>query len=224
MFREPKLRTQDARLDEFCCELLSVIRVSEDEVTGVASSSYAYDRVRFRIATIGQRTSRRSSVYERLSPLQGSLLSAPRFVVLSGAAAIVVLLAAALFVLLPGPSSVELVKPVNEAVAPSTSDESKTEPENIAATASRGDQSRRTKQRRQRLESRSSEVATDFLPLTFVEDSSAPQSGHVVRMKVPRSALIAFGVPMNMERAGELITADVVIGDDGLARAIRFVQ
>jgi len=45
-----------------------------------------------------------------------------------------------------------------------------------------------------------------------------------VRVQVLRSALIAFGVPMNMERAGELITADVVVGEDGLARAIRFVQ
>jgi hypothetical protein len=60
--------------------------------------------------------------------------------------------------------------------------------------------------------------------LTFDDEASAQQTGHIVRMKVPRSALIAFGVPMNMERAGELITADVMIGDDGLARAIRFVQ
>jgi hypothetical protein len=29
---------------------------------------------------------------------------------------------------------------------------------------------------------------------------------------------------MNVERAGELVKADVVIGDDGLARAIRFIQ
>ena len=84
--------------------------------------------------------------------------------------------------------------------------------------------SRRTSYRRWHVESRSTEVTTDFLPLTFVDDSRAQESGHVVRVKVPRSALIAFGVPMNMERAGELITADVVIGNDGLARAIRFVQ
>jgi hypothetical protein len=43
-------------------------------------------------------------------------------------------------------------------------------------------------------------------------------------MNVPRSALIAMGFPMNVDRAGELVKADVFVGDDGLARAIRFVQ
>ena len=222
---KPKFTKQDLQLDQFCGEMLSAVRVSEDEVTATASSSYGYDRVRLRIAKLGQSASRRGSVYERLRRLNVSLLSAPRFVVLSGAAAILLLFAAALFVLLPGTSSVDLVEPASEAVVPSTPVEQKAERETVVTTTSRADdQSQRTRHRRQRLESRSSEVATDFLPLTFVEDSSAQQSGHVVRMKVPRSALIAFGVPMNMERAGELITADVVIGDDGLARAIRFVQ
>ena len=46
----------------------------------------------------------------------------------------------------------------------------------------------------------------------------------VVRVELPRSALESFGLPMNMERAGERIKADVVVGHDGLARAIRFVR
>ena len=33
-----------------------------------------------------------------------------------------------------------------------------------------------------------------------------------------------FGLPMNMDRANERIKADVVVGNDGLARAIRFVR
>jgi hypothetical protein len=31
-------------------------------------------------------------------------------------------------------------------------------------------------------------------------------------------------LPMDMERAAERIKADVVVGNDGLARAIRFVR
>jgi hypothetical protein len=49
-------------------------------------------------------------------------------------------------------------------------------------------------------------------------------SGQVMRVELPRSALMSFGLPMNMERANERIKADVIVGDDGLARAIRFVR
>ena len=38
------------------------------------------------------------------------------------------------------------------------------------------------------------------------------------------SALATFGIPMNEERAEEAIRADVLLGEDGLARAVRFVK
>ncbi|MEW6128827.1 MAG: hypothetical protein AB1757_17450 [Acidobacteriota bacterium] len=69
----------------------------------------------------------------------------------------------------------------------------------------------------------SNEVTTDYIPLTYVSDATAMESGHVVRMMVSRSTLIAMGLPMNVERDREMVKADVVVGDDGLARAIRFV-
>jgi len=69
-----------------------------------------------------------------------------------------------------------------------------------------------------------SEIATDFFPLVNRESFSQLDSGQVVRVELPRSALMSFGLPMNMERAHERIKADVVVGNDGLARAIRFVR
>ncbi len=70
--------------------------------------------------------------------------------------------------------------------------------------------------------------ATEFLPLTFVPEGKAEEKAgenrQIVRMTLPRTALLAFGVPMNMERAGELVTADVMFGEDGVAHAIRFVH
>jgi hypothetical protein len=59
-----------------------------------------------------------------------------------------------------------------------------------------------------------SEATTEFIPLTYVTDRTAMESG---------TALLALGLPMNVDRAGETIKADVVVGDDGLARAIRIV-
>jgi hypothetical protein len=68
------------------------------------------------------------------------------------------------------------------------------------------------------------EIATDFFPLVNRESLNQLDSGQLVRVELPRSALMSFGLPMNMERAGERIKADLVVGDDGLARAIRFVR
>ncbi|MDQ3821544.1 MAG: hypothetical protein M3362_28225 [Acidobacteriota bacterium] len=67
------------------------------------------------------------------------------------------------------------------------------------------------------------EIATDFLPLTY-GGLSQMDGGQVIRVEVPRSALQSFGLPMNAERAGERVKADVLVGNDGVARAIRFVR
>jgi hypothetical protein len=68
------------------------------------------------------------------------------------------------------------------------------------------------------------EVVTDYIPLTYLNDSTAFDSGLVVRVQVPRATLISMGLPMNVENSSELVKADVVVGDDGVARAIRFVH
>jgi len=68
------------------------------------------------------------------------------------------------------------------------------------------------------------EIATDFMPLMNRETLALMDGGQVMRVELPRSALMSFGLPMDMERATERIKADVVVGNDGLARAIRFVR
>ncbi len=68
------------------------------------------------------------------------------------------------------------------------------------------------------------EIATDFLPLTDASNLSAEDGGQLVRVELPRSALLTFGLPMNIERADEPVKADVLVGQDGMARAIRFVR
>jgi len=68
------------------------------------------------------------------------------------------------------------------------------------------------------------EIATDFIPLMNREGIAQMDGGQLMRVELPRSALMSFGLPMDMERATERIKADVVVGNDGLARAIRFVR
>jgi hypothetical protein len=36
--------------------------------------------------------------------------------------------------------------------------------------------------------------------------------------------MLSMGLPVNMDRYSERVKADVLLGADGLARAIRFVQ
>jgi hypothetical protein len=68
------------------------------------------------------------------------------------------------------------------------------------------------------------EVTTQFLPLSYVGPANLQDGGQLVRVELPRLAMVSFGLPVNMERYGEKVKADVLLSADGLARAIRFVQ
>jgi anti-sigma factor RsiW len=72
--------------------------------------------------------------------------------------------------------------------------------------------------------SNEAEIVTDFVPLLAGVGSPSVDNGQVIRVQMPRSALATFGLPFNLERANESVKADVLMGEDGLARAIRFVQ
>jgi len=68
------------------------------------------------------------------------------------------------------------------------------------------------------------EIATDFMPLGYLNPATLQDGGQIIRVEVPRSALVNFGLPVNMNRYHEKVKADVLLGVDGMAHAIRFVQ
>lgn len=68
------------------------------------------------------------------------------------------------------------------------------------------------------------EITTEFLPISYGGNLPQLDDGQLVRVELPRSALQSFGLPVNAERAGERVKADVLLGHDGVARAIRFVR
>jgi hypothetical protein len=68
------------------------------------------------------------------------------------------------------------------------------------------------------------EYATEFVPLSYGGVQKPMESGEVVRMEMPRSALIAFGLPVNVDRADTPVKAEMLLGEDGMARAIRFLR
>ena len=68
------------------------------------------------------------------------------------------------------------------------------------------------------------EIATEFLPVAADDGWTPLDGGRLVRVKLPRSALGVFGLPVDEERGPERVQADVMLSNDGILRAIRFVR
>ncbi len=69
-----------------------------------------------------------------------------------------------------------------------------------------------------------SEVATEFFPIGSANPVALEQGGEIVRVELPSYALARFGLPVNLDRADERVKADVLLGTDGQAHAIRFIR
>ncbi len=66
------------------------------------------------------------------------------------------------------------------------------------------------------------EIATEFFPLM-----AAPppfERGQLVRVIVPAATMRTVGLPIPPERWNDRVQADVLVGEEGMARAIRFVS
>jgi hypothetical protein len=68
------------------------------------------------------------------------------------------------------------------------------------------------------------EEVTEFLPLADGEDLTALEVAQVVRVELPVSALMDLGLRVGPEISPGQVKADLLLGHDGLARAIRFVR
>lgn len=65
------------------------------------------------------------------------------------------------------------------------------------------------------------EVATDFYPLLDVMPPF--EHGRLLRVTVPVRTMYQVGLPVSADRWQERVEADVLVGEEGIARAIRFV-
>ena len=68
------------------------------------------------------------------------------------------------------------------------------------------------------------EVVTPFFNLPFSDAALPLDQATLIRVELPRSALELAGLPVDEDRRNEHVRADLVLGADGLARAIRFVE
>jgi hypothetical protein len=195
----------------YCRARLAAGRLLSLELTALAKDDENLQAPAFveaqLLAAFRERTQRRSRVWWSVS--------------WTGAAAAVAI-AAWLLVERPWRSSEPPAQPKVEAVA-SAAPHRSTSPaatvrhrnESIAAR-SRGERSRPVRQRA------AADEASEFIALSST--SYPVGDGIVVRVELPRSAPALVGLPIPGGDVSGTVTADVVLGQDGMARAIRFVQ
>jgi hypothetical protein len=63
-----------------------------------------------------------------------------------------------------------------------------------------------------------------FYPLPEAEALPAVENAMVVRVQLPVSSLQLMGVPVSEERADASVQAELLLGQDGLARGVRLAQ
>ena len=68
------------------------------------------------------------------------------------------------------------------------------------------------------------ESDASFYPLPEAEALPALENAMVVRVQLPVSSLELMGVPVSQERADTSVQADLLLGQDGLARGVRLAQ
>jgi len=68
------------------------------------------------------------------------------------------------------------------------------------------------------------QAVQEFIPLVPDLTWGPGESAQVMRVSMPRSALQSFGLPVDESRASETVRADIIVGQDMVARAIRVVR
>jgi hypothetical protein len=86
------------------------------------------------------------------------------------------------------------------------------------------EQQDRRQQRVSRRKSNQAEVVSAFYPLMEGEDFDSSEVAQVVRVELPASALGVAGISLGADISTVAVKADVALGYDGLARAVRFVR
>jgi hypothetical protein len=76
----------------------------------------------------------------------------------------------------------------------------------------------------QQVELASTETDDGFIPLPNAPQIDPNDDVNVVRMEFPRSAMLAVGLDVSPDQVSGTVEAEVMLGSDGLARAVRFMD
>ena len=68
------------------------------------------------------------------------------------------------------------------------------------------------------------EEVSEFYAITFTGDTDEPDDDQIVRVELPRSSLFAMGINVPVENEVIKVKADLLIGSDGVMKAVRLVR
>jgi hypothetical protein len=68
------------------------------------------------------------------------------------------------------------------------------------------------------------EVATEFIPLHRGPVLLPAEGSQIIRIALPRREMRRFGIPVRADLDESKVQAEVLVGQDGMARAVRFIH
>lgn len=242
-----KTHLSEEEFDQFCRELVNATQAHEDEIHAAANAPFLYQRLRAQIAA------EQNPLAVILPPRSSALSVVAAWGVLTrlgqggrwafGAAALALVVwvgwqmqqpatpqVAEMSVTSASPQEVaQATTAMAPATAASPADTTEkplpTTRKTITAKTAANKSVQAVPHSSQEIEAdedADAEIATDFMPLTYTAQRDE-QNAQIVRMEMPRAVLATMGVPI-ANVTGDRIKADVMLRDDGVALAIRFIQ
>jgi len=68
------------------------------------------------------------------------------------------------------------------------------------------------------------EEVSEFYPITYTDNQDSNDGGQLVRVELPRSSIAAMGIDPPVENESPKVKTDLLIGSDGVMKAVRFVK
>jgi hypothetical protein len=230
-----KTHQSEEAFDEFCREIVSAAQASEDDIHAAANAPFLYQRLRAQIAAeqkpIAAIVPQRSGL-KNFVAVFGAFQNRWRWAFAAAAVTLAVVIgwqarqpaAPNTATRQASPSVAPTATQVAAEITPAPINrevERVVKPTQIASKI-KATKAAPNKPARQMADDTNAEIATEFLPLTYTANWD-DQRGQIVRMEMPRSVLATMGVPTT-NVTGDRVKADVMLGDDGVALAIRFIQ
>ena len=68
------------------------------------------------------------------------------------------------------------------------------------------------------------EEVSEFYPITYTDNQDSNDGGQLVRVELPRASIAAMGIDPPVENESPKVKTDLLIGSDGVMKAVRFVK
>jgi hypothetical protein len=213
-------------LDKIGRKLIASTSLSESEIERIAESPFLYSGVKTRIVSEVP-LSKRGFGFRQLALGLGSLL------VMAGMATVSLMVFRSEGTVISKRSAPvqkpRTEQPVQDSLAQVSTADTEVAPAIISEKRNSSPQFQnasfgRTEDRAstRRMPARERKPDLEFYPLTFAGDPVETTSGgRVMQVELSRSSLFAMGFNIPIENGAELVKADLLVGPDGVARAIR---